>query len=86
MVEMAFTLANQSTDDIEEIQEFKRMATHLLNLEDCYKLAPIEIDNLGFKGIHYFIYLFSVFLLKVKACTNVFIAVCCSTQIAVFKK
>ncbi len=55
MDKMAFTLANQSADDVDEIQEFKRMATHhhnLLNLEDCYKPAPIEIDNLVFKDIH----------------------------------
>lgn len=44
MDEMAFTLANQSADDVDEIQEFKRMATHLLNLKDCYKPAPIEIQ------------------------------------------
>ncbi len=70
MDEMAFTIANQSANDVDEI-EFKRMAKHLLNLEDCYKPAPIEIDYLLFKDIHYLL-IQSVFLLKTKACTNVF--------------
>ncbi len=60
MDEMAFTIANQSANDVDEI-EFKRMAKHLFNLEDCYKPAPIEIDYLLFKDIHYFIYYFRVF-------------------------
>jgi len=39
MDEMTFILANQNSDDVDEIQEFKWMATHLLNLEDCYNPA-----------------------------------------------